>query len=124
MEGVTFSLRDSLEIMQQLNVPISDVRPTGGGGRSPLWRQMQADIYKVPLTRLNAEEGPAYGAAILAAVGTGIYANVEEAVDATVVTTEGVEPIAANSARYDRAYAIYRTLYSALRESMHALWEV
>mgnify|MGYP001156496489 CR=1 FL=1 len=123
MEGVTFSLRDSLKIMQQLNVPISDVRPTGGGGRSPLWRQMQADIYKVPLTRLNAEEGPAYGAAILAAVGTGIYANVEEAVDATVVTTEGVEPIAANSARYDRAYAIYRTLYSALRESMHALWE-
>lgn len=124
MEGVTFSLRDSLEIMQQLNVPISDVRPTGGGGRSPLWRQMQADIYKVPLTRLNAEEGPAYGAAILAAVGTGIYATVEEAVDATVTTNQTVTPIEANSARYDRAYAIYRNLYGALRESMHDLWEV
>jgi xylulokinase len=83
---------------------------------------MQADIYNAPLTQLNAEEGPAYGAALLAAVGTGTFASVEEAVDATVQTIGRTELDASAAARYDRVYGIYRGLYGALRESMHGLW--
>src|SRR3990172_7956979 len=76
MEAVLYSLRDGLEIMRGLNVPIVQIRATGGGGRSPLWRQMQADLYNAEGVTVSAEEGPAYGAALLAGVGTGLFASV------------------------------------------------
>jgi xylulokinase len=121
MEGVVFSLRDGLEIMRGLNVPISQIRATGGGARSVLWRQMQADIYGAEVVTLAAEEGPAYGAALLAGVGAGVFADVGDAVQRCVRVTGGTAPDAAALARYEQVYAIYRELYGALRGAMHAL---
>jgi xylulokinase len=121
MEGVVFSLRDGLEIMRALRVPIEEVRATGGGGRSPLWRQMQADIYGAAVSTLAAEEGPAYGAALLAGVGAGVFADVHTAVDQCVAVAGTTHPNAADQERYEQVYAVYRGLYGALREDMHRL---
>ncbi len=121
MEGVTFSLRDGLEIMRGLNVPIRQIRATGGGGRSPMWRQMQADIYGAEVASLAAEEGPAYGAALLGGVGAGIFANVDEAVERCVAVTGTTAPDDDARSRYDAVYAIYRDMYAALRDGMHRL---
>jgi xylulokinase len=124
MEGVVFSLRDGLEIMRELAVPIHEIRATGGGGRSPLWRQMQADIYKTEVVTLAAEEGPAYGAALLGGVGAGVFGSVEDAVERCVTVTGGVQPDPSAAAFYDDLYAIYRDLYPHLREDMHHLGQV
>jgi len=121
MEGVVFSLRDGLEVMRGLGVPLEQIRTTGGGGRSPLWRQMQADIYGVEVVTLAADEGPAYGAALLAGVGADVFANVNEAVDRCVSATGRTQPDDGNQSHYERAYAIYRKLYGPLRASMHQL---
>jgi xylulokinase len=121
MEGVVFSLRDGLEIMREQGLPIEQIRATGGGGRSPLWRQMQADIYGSPVATLVAEEGPAYGAALLAGVASGVFASVHDAADRCVAVADVTQPDAAASARYEQIYAIYRAAYGALRGTMHAL---
>jgi xylulokinase len=121
MEGVVYSLRDGLEIMRDLGVPITQVRATGGGGRSPLWRQMQADIYAAEVVTLTAEEGPAYGAALLAGVGTGQFADVNAAVEQCVSIAGRTEPGPRARAQYEPVYAIYREVYGQLRQTMHAL---
>jgi xylulokinase len=121
MEGVTYSLRDGLEIMRGMGLDVGEVRVTGGGARSPLWRQMQADVFGTPITRMRAEEGPAYGAALLAGVGAGIYADTAAAVDSTVATAGTVEPDPAAVRAYDAGYAIYRTLYGVLKPTFDAL---
>lgn len=121
MEGVTYSLRDGLEIMRSLGLSLGEVRATGGGGKSPFWRQMQADVYAAPVASLSAEEGPAYGAALLAGVGAGLFANVDDAVDRCVSVSSVTRPNSTAQERYERSYAIYRELYPALRESMHRL---
>ncbi|MBC8160202.1 MAG: xylulokinase [Roseiflexaceae bacterium] len=124
MEGVVYALRDGLEIMRSLNVPISQIRVTGGGARSSLWRQMQADIYGVEVATLAAEEGPAYGAALLAGVGAGVFATVGEAVERCVRVAGVTQPSPADSARYNAVYTIYRDTYAALRTTMHRLAEL
>jgi len=124
MEGVTFSLRDGIEIMRELGVPTTDVRATGGGGKSPLWRQMQANIYNAPVSTLAAEEGPAYGAALLAGVGTGHFADVNDAVSRCVRVVATTQPDPAMVAKYDQIYTIYRTMYSHLSADMHALAQI
>jgi xylulokinase len=121
MESVVFSLRDGLEIMRSLGLPLGQVRATGGGGRSPLWRQMQADIYGAEVVTLEAEEGPAYGAALLAGVGSGLFSDVQDAVERCVVVAGVTKPDPATQARYEEVYAIYRDMYGILRESMHRL---
>ena len=124
MEGVVFSLRDGLEIMRALGLSPSEVRATGGGGRSPLWRQMQADIYGAEVATLAAEEGPAYGAALLAGVGAGAFADVGDAVERCVAVGDVTRPDPAAHERYARIYAVYRALYGNVRESMHQLSRV
>jgi xylulokinase len=124
MEGVVFSLYDGLAIMHELGLPLGEVRATGGGGRSPLWRQMQADIYGAPVATLAAEEGPAYGAALLAGVGAGLFADVHAAVERCVRVSSTTEPDSAAQARYRQAYAVYHDLYGALRDDMHRLAEL
>lgn len=117
MEGVTYSLRDCLEIINELGISASEVRASGGGGKSPLWRQMQADMFNVRINTVNSSEGPALGAALLAGVGTGLYSNVVEACDAAVKITDSQEPIANNVATYDSYYPVYKGLYAALKSS-------
>jgi xylulokinase len=121
MEGVVFSLRDGLEIMRGLGLPLDQIRATGGGGRSPLWRQMQADIYGVEVASLVAEEGPAYGAALLAGVAAGVFASVQDAAASCVAVSGTTQPDTRSRARYEEAYAIYRDAYAATSASMHRL---
>ena len=121
MEGVAFSLRDGLEIMRGLGVPIEDVRATGGGARSALWRSLQADVYGEPVRRTAADEGPAYGAALLAGVAAGTYADVGEASSVVRLREEVTEPDPGRARAYEKYYAVYRALYPATREAMSRL---
>jgi xylulokinase len=121
LEGVSFGLRDSLELIKGLGVPITQVRASGGGARSAVWRQIQADVFGTELVLVNVTEGAAYGAALLAGVGAGAYRSVEEAVNATVKVTDRTAPITANVKEYEKLYPAYRGLYPALKETFHSL---
>ena len=121
LEGVAFSLRDTLEIFAALNIPVNSIRLGGGGARPALWRQIQADIYGLPVNMVEAEEGPAYGAALLAGTGAGLWPTVDAACDATVRIAETVAPNANHVAVMNRLYSTYRQLYPALNKIMHDL---
>ena len=101
-------MRDSLELIREMGVAIEQIRVSGGGARNPLWRQIQADIYGCDVHTLNSTEGPAFGVALLAQVGTGGFASVPEACDATIRTVESTAVDPKVKAFYDRAYAVYR----------------
>jgi xylulokinase len=115
MEGVGYEMRDSLEIIQELKVPVRQIRASGGGSKSPLWRQIQADVFGQKVVTINAEEGPAYGVALLAAVGSGAFKNVEEACDATIRVVKETKPNAAARKMHDKAFPIYQDLYRDLK---------
>ena len=121
LEGATYAMRDCLELVREMGVELTEIRLSGGGGRNPLWRQIQADIYGQDVSTINASEGPAYGVALLAQVGTGGFATVPEACDATirVVETTAVDPMA--KALYERSYPIYRKLYVDLKDTFRAM---
>jgi xylulokinase len=116
LEGVTYGMRDMLQIMLAMNIPVSQVRASGGGARSDFWRRLQADIYKQPIVLTNAAEGPAYGVALLAGVGTGVWNSVEEACGAAIKQTTKISPNKKLSTIYDAHYAVYDKLYGDLRE--------
>ena len=115
LEGVAFSLRDTLTIFGEIDVPVEKIRLGGGGARSKLWRQIQADVYGQPVEVLAAEEGAAYGAALLAGVGSGLWASVDEACDAAVRVSAQIEPDKASTAVMDEQYHRFRAIYPALR---------
>jgi xylulokinase len=115
LEGVTFGMRDALEIMRQMNIPITQVRASGGGARSPFWRQLQADIYNQPIVLTNATEGPAYGVALLAGVGTGVWGSVEQACKSAIRETEKIKPNKRATAQYQSVYQTYQKLYFDLK---------
>ena len=116
LEGVTFGMRDALEIMRQMGIGISEVRASGGGARSQFWRQLQADIYNTPIVLTNAGEGPAYGVAILAGVGAGVWSSVEQACQACIRRTSKIMPNRNRAAVYERYYGTFGKLYFDLRE--------
>lgn len=118
LEGVAFSLRDSLEIFGELGAPIKKIRLGGGGAKSPLWRQIQADTYGQSVEILEADEGAAFGAAILAGVGAGAWSSVDEACERTIRVAEKIEPHADSVKRSNRNYEAYKLLYAALRPAM------
>src|ERR1700733_11383219 len=113
MEGVAFSLRETLTLFRELGVPVKAIRLGGGGARSALWRQIQADVYGQPVEVLVAEEGAAFGAALLAGTGIGVWDSVEAACAATVHVAQTLAP--KNAAVMDEAYQKYRRIYPALR---------
>jgi len=116
MEGVAFSLRDSLSIFAEMNVPVERIRLGGGGGRSLLWRQIQADVFGRAVETLQAEEGAAYGAALLAGVGARVWSDADEACQQAVRVGARIEPNPTIAAIMDRLYERYRRIYPALRE--------
>jgi xylulokinase len=116
LEGVAFSLRDTLTIFDEIGVPVSTIRLGGGGARSPLWRQIQADVYGREVEVLAAEEGAAYGAALLAGVGVGVWSSVDAACDQVIRVAETVEPDALAAATLDSRYAAFRSIYGALKD--------
>ncbi len=121
LEGVGFSLRDSLEIFKELGIPVEQIRASGGGSRSFLWRQIQADIYAKELVTLRTSEGSALGAALLAGVGAKMYSTVEESAKEAIQLREQMSPQPANVKTYDQLYQIYRSLYPAVRDLAHQL---
>ncbi len=115
LEGVAFSLRDTFEIFKEMNVPVEEIRLGGGGARSKLWRQIQADVYGHVVKTVEAEEGAAYGAALLAGVGAGAWPSVDAACDAVVRIKSAVEPNPEAVEALARQYRIFRLLYPALQ---------
>jgi xylulokinase len=115
LEGVAFSLRDTFEIFKEMNVPVESVRLGGGAARSALWRQIQADVYGRAVETVEAEEGAAYGAALLAGVGSGAWQSVDAACDAVVRVAARLSPEPSAASTLDQQYQAYRALYPALR---------
>jgi xylulokinase len=116
VEGVTYGLADSLKLVRDLGIRIDEVRAVGGGARSSIWRQILADVFQTEITLINSSEGGAFGVALLAGAGIGVWANTREACDATLKVTTRVEPSTDKSVieRYAETYARYRELYPAL----------
>ena len=115
LEGVAFSLKDCFTIIEEQGLTLEQVRATGGGAKSPLWRQIIADVLGVELVTTNAQEGPAFGAALLAGVASGIYSSVQQACEATIRIVERTLPQSDKSVAYARAYEQFRALYPALK---------
>ena len=121
MEGVTYSLRDCMEILRGMGVMPEEMLACGGGGSSPLWRQMLADVYNCPVSTVSSKEGPALGVAILAGVGGGLFKSVEEGCLKLIRKKDAQLPDKAANAKYEPFYQTYRALYPALREQYAAL---
>lgn len=117
MEGVAFSLKDTFTIFDEMKIPVTSIRLGGGGARSPLWRQIQADVYAHEVEIVAAEEGAAYGAAILAGTGAGAWQSVDEACDSVVRVASRIAPNQADSKTLERSYRTYRKLYPALHQA-------
>ena len=117
IEGVSYSQKDCLDIVEGLGVAVGSVRASGGGAKSPFWRQILADVFDKPVVTLASQEGSALGAALLAMVGTGEYSSVPEVCGAVVREQARVVPDAAASATYAKGHKVYQSLYPALRDS-------
>ena len=116
IEGVAFAIRDSFEVAKSLGIEIPRSNICGGGAKSPLWRKIFANVLGIPLDMVKTEQGPGYGAAMLAMVGCGKFKTVQEAADKLVETASTTEPDAALTAKYEARYQSFKKLYPALKE--------
>jgi xylulokinase len=124
LEGVSFGLRDSFELMKEAGLAnVTQVRATGGGAKSTLWRQILADVLGAELVTVSSEEGAAYGAALLAATGAGVFTSVEEACEKAIQITGSTSP-GESVEFYNKLYPEYRGLYPALKPSFHKVAEI
>lgn len=115
LEGVAFAIRDSFEVAKSLGIEIPRSNICGGGAKSPLWRKIFANVLGIPLDMVKTEQGPGYGAAMLAMVGCGKFKTVQEAADKLVETASTTEPDAALTAKYEARYQSFKKLYPALK---------
>jgi xylulokinase len=121
MEGVVYALNDSLSIMRDLGVPVRQIRVGGGGAKSALWRQIQADVFGQKVHRINAEQGPAYGVALLAAVGARAFRNIQEACTATICTIDETSVQRAARQVYAHGFPQFQQLYRSLRDDFQRI---
>ena len=124
MEGVVYSLKDCLDLVVGLGVPVREIRATGGGARSPLWRQLQADVFGFPIHRNRVDEGPAFGAALLAGVACGAFESVDRTSDVVRVESEVELPDPELHELYEKERRIYSELYDAMAPGVHRLAEL
>jgi len=124
MEGVVFSLRDCLEIISDMGINVTEIRASGGGGRSRLWKQIQADVFGKAMTTVNSSEGPALGVALLAGVGTGVYKDVAQACDAAIKVDNVQQADMDAHRKYTKLYGIYTQLYKSLKNDYKALFDI
>jgi xylulokinase len=124
MEGVAYSLKDCMEIIKGMDIEVKEVRASGGGGKSKLWRQIQADLFNTEVVTINSSEGPALGVALLAGVGAGVYSTVEEACNSVIKVISKQEANKSNTEVYEKYYKIYQNLYPALKEQFKAVAEI
>jgi xylulokinase len=115
LEGVAYSLKDTFTLFGELGIPVKGVRLGGGGARGPLWREIQANVYGYPCERLTAEEGGAFGAALMAGVGAGHWRDLEAACAAGITVAETILPNPETQQRYAEGYAGFRRVYPALK---------
>ncbi|MCR5166377.1 MAG: xylulokinase [Oscillospiraceae bacterium] len=115
MEGVSYSLRDCVEVFREMDINVSDMMACGGGGSSPLWRSMLADLYNCPVKTVASKEGPALGVALLALTGAGVYSSVPEACHAVISTDKVQEPVAENVPKYQKYYELYAKIYPSVK---------
>jgi len=120
LEGVAFAFRDGVEVLRELGLPAETLRLGGGGSRSPLWRQIMADVLGAPVLLTDAAEGAALGAALIAGVGSGAFRDLDEAAALAVRTAATIPPDPRRAARYDQLYGLFRGLYPSLREHFAA----
>ena len=123
LEGVAFAIRDSFEVAKGLGIQIQRSKVCGGGAKSPLWRQIFANVLNLPLDIPQTEEGPGYGGAMLAMVGCGLYPSVKACADALVSVRETVLPDPAIAARYEKQYQNFKEIYPALKPLFASLQE-
>ena len=121
MEGVTYAMRDSLEIIKGMGVPVRQIRVSGGGSQSELWRQLQADVFGQAAVTINAEQGPAYGVALLAAVGAGAFKDISEACDATIKVVSSTKTVRKSKTFYDRGFPVFQQLYRSLKDDFRTI---
>jgi len=121
LEGVIYAQRQCLDIHRDMGIEFSQIYATGGGGTSPLWRQMIADIFDLPVVTIQNREGPALGAAILAGVGTGLYPSVPEACKRIIKVNDPQKPIAENTQKYAPYYKLFCDLYSGMKDGFKTL---
>jgi len=121
LEGVTFALKDSLELIKNKGVKIKEIRAIGGGAKSRVWQQILADILGEEINLLNVEEGPAFGAALIAGVGVGVYSSFAEAVNRNIKVKKTIVPRIQNAERYNHYYQLYKKLYYSLKEDFKEL---
>ena len=119
MEGATFAMNDAVEAFVERGVKVRQIRLSGGGARSEFWRQLQTDIYGSQCVTINADQGPAYGAALLAAVGTGIFKDIRQACSQAISITRTIKPRPSARRLYAKYYRQYKRLYPALKEEFH-----
>jgi xylulokinase len=115
LEGVAYSLQDTFTLFAELGIPVSGIRLGGGGARGPLWRSIQAAIYGHAVEVLTAEEGGAFGCALMAGVGAGHWANLDQACAQAIEVAQRIEPVPADQATYAAKYTQWRKLYPALK---------
>jgi len=116
IEGVSYSQKDGLDIIREMGVPVDGIRLSGGGAKSPFWRQILADVFATPVATLSIQEGSAYGAALLALAGTSANGNVTEICRTAIKEVARLNPRADESRFYESGHQIYRALYTALRD--------
>jgi xylulokinase len=121
LEGVTFALRDSLELIKDKGIKIKEIRAIGGGVKSRVWQQILADVLGEEINLLNVEEGPAFGAALIAGVGVGVYSSFAEAVNRIIKVKKTIVPRIKNAKRYNQYYQLYKKLYYNLKEDFKEL---
>jgi xylulokinase len=118
LEGVSYSQKDGLDIIEQIGAKAESVRLSGGGARSPFWQQMMADVFGKPVSVLESQEGSAYGAALLAMVGTGEYGSVREVCETAIREVRTCEPRAEERKVYAEGHRIYQSLYPATASAL------
>jgi xylulokinase len=121
LEGVAYGLRDSFAIMEEMKLPIREVRASGGGSRSRIWRQIMADVIGHNHVTINVDEGPALGVALLAGVGTGVYPSVAEACKAVIRVGDQTAVCDPNHVAYTRYHQVYQSLYAHLKPDFAAI---
>lgn len=121
LEGVAFSQLDCLSLMKDLGISSKKIVLFGGGAKSKIWRKIVADIFDTKIVTLNVEEGPTFGAALLAGVGCGIYKSVQEAISKTICEVDEINPDVDNAAKYKKLYEIYKSLYKDLKNDFKKL---
>ncbi|WP_026515929.1 xylulokinase [Butyrivibrio sp. MC2021] len=121
MEGVSYSLCDCNEILNEMGVKVNDMMACGGGGKSKIWRQMLSDLYGCNVATIKQEEGPALGVAILAGVGSGVFESVQAACDKIITKSAETAPVAENAEKYAKYHKLYQKLYADLKDDYKEL---